>query len=51
MQKFYKEQTANFPRLRTDRLFYNEKASSHYEGILDESVRYIEDFQLIFQLT
>ena len=47
MRKLYSENTANFPRLKTDKFFADYKNTYKYSGFADELFRYIEDFQLL----
>ncbi|MBR5539531.1 MAG: glycoside hydrolase family 127 protein, partial [Clostridia bacterium] len=43
----YKEKTANFPRLSTDKLFSDYANEFSFNGYIDTATRYIEDFQLV----
>lgn len=40
-------QTANYPRLRTDKFFVDYENKYQYSGFMDKTFRYIEDFQLL----
>ncbi len=44
---FYKERSANYPRLKTDTFFVDEANRYRYTGFVDGAMRYIEDFQLL----
>jgi len=43
----YKENTANYPRLKTDVLFADYENTYKYDGFVDKAIRYIEDVQLL----
>lgn len=43
----YKETEANFPRLNTDKLFVDYSNNYSYNGFVDKSIRFIENFQLL----
>ena len=43
----YKENEANFPRLKTDKLFFDYANNYKYNGFSDKAIRFIEDFQLL----
>ena len=43
----YKENDANFPRLKTDKLFFDYANNYKYTGFSDKTIRFIEDFQLL----
>lgn len=47
MRKLYIENTANYPRLKTDKFFADYENSYKYCGFIDKAFKYIEDFQLI----
>lgn len=47
MRKLYEKNTANYPRLKTDRFLVDYDNVVSYEGFVDKSIRYIEDFQLL----
>ncbi len=47
MRSLYKEKTANYPRLKTDRFFADYENTYNYSGFVDESIKFIEDFQLL----
>jgi len=47
MKKLYMENTANEPRLKTDRFFADYRNLYKYKGFMDDFFRYIEDFQLM----
>ena len=46
-ENFYTENTANYPRLETDRFFADYENEFNYEGFIDGAFRFIEDFQLV----
>ena len=46
-RSLYPAGSVNEKRLATDRLFIDEKASFEFRGILDDTARYIENFQLL----
>ncbi|MCQ2386822.1 MAG: hypothetical protein MJ078_09205, partial [Clostridia bacterium] len=46
-RSLYPAGSVNEKRLATDRLFIDEKASFEFRGILDDTARYIESFQLL----
>ena len=43
----YKENTANYPRLKTDVLFANYENTYRFDGFVDKAIRYIEEEQLL----
>lgn len=43
----YKENTANYPRLKTDVLFADYENAYKYEGFVDKAIKYIENIQLL----
>ena len=45
--QIYSENTANYPRLKTDMFFDDFKKEISFKGFIDDSIRYIEDFQLL----
>ena len=45
--KLYKENTANYPRLATDKLFADYKNEFKFTGYMDDAIKFIEDFQLL----
>ena len=47
MRKLYKDNTANYPRLKTDKFFVDYENSYQFNGFIDETIKYIEDFQLL----
>ncbi len=47
MRKLYKENTANYPRLKTDTFFADYGNEYSFNGFIDESVKYIERLQLL----
>lgn len=47
LKNIYKENTANFPRIKTDTFFADYSNACNYQGFIDTAFRYIEDFQLI----
>ncbi len=47
MRNLYIKQTANFPRMRTDKFFADYENKYRYIGFMDKTFRYIEDFQLL----
>lgn len=47
MKTFYKQGSADFPRLLTDRMFYDAEIACYYRGFLDGAIRYVEEFQLL----
>ena len=47
MRQLYNEKTANYPRLKTDKFFADYENTYSYSGMVDESIRFIEDFQLL----
>lgn len=47
MRELYAEHTANAPRLRTDTFFIDYENTYRYRGFMDETFRYIEEFQLL----
>jgi len=47
MRKLYGENTANYPRLKTDKFFADYENSYKYCGFIDKAFKYIEEFQLI----
>ena len=47
MRAIYEKGTANYPRLATDVLFADYENEYHYEGFVDDAIRYIEEFQLL----
>lgn len=46
MRDIYEKNTANYPRLKTDTFFADYDIDANYDGIIDEFIRYVEDFQL-----
>lgn len=44
---FYEQNTANFPRLKTDILFADYSNTFSYNGFMDRAFDFVEDFQLI----
>lgn len=47
MYNIYSENTANYPRLKTDVMFDDFRRESLFDGFVDDYIRYIEDFQLL----
>lgn len=47
LENMYKENTANFPRIKTDTFFADYSNTYKYGGFIDKAFKYIEDFQLI----
>ena len=47
MMQIYSENTANYPRLKTDMFFDDFNKEISFNGFIDNSIRYIEDFQLL----
>ena len=47
MRKLYSENTANYPRIKTDTFFADYSNTYKYGGFIDKAFKYIEDFQLI----
>jgi len=47
MRELYKTGEANYPRLATDRHFADYENESRYNGILDKTMGFVEDFQLL----
>ncbi len=45
--KMYKENTANFYRNETDKNFVNYNNSYIYNGVIDRTIKFIEEFQLL----
>ncbi len=46
-ENFYLENTANFPRMKTDAFFADYENKYHYDDILDDVFNFVEDFQLM----
>ncbi len=46
-ENFYQEKTANFPRLKTDRLFADYENEYQYQGFADDVFRFVTDRQLM----
>lgn len=47
MRQLYKENTANYPRLKTDIFFADYDNLCKYNGFIDDAAKYIQDFQLL----
>ncbi len=47
IENLYKNNTVNYIRTQTDKLFIDENAKSEFTGIIDKTIRYVEDFQLL----
>lgn len=47
MRELYEENTANYPRLKTDRFFADYENKAEFNGFIDETIKFIEDFQLM----
>ncbi len=47
MRDLYCENTANYPRLKTDKFFVDYSNEYSFKGFIDESIKYIEKFQLL----
>ncbi len=45
--KLYKERSANYPRLATDKLFADYKNEFKFTGYMDDTIKFVEDFQLL----
>ena len=45
--EMYKENTANYPRLKTDVFFADYENTYEYNGFVDKAIRYIEQEQLL----
>ena len=41
----YAPHTANYPRLRTDKLFEDPRNRCEFHGYVDDMIRYVESFQ------
>ncbi len=46
-EHFYKEKSANFPRLQTDKLFADYENTYQYKGLVDDAFRFVVDTQLM----
>lgn len=46
MRALYQPNTANYPRLKTDSFFADYENTWHYTGVIHETFRFVEDFQL-----
>ena len=46
-KSFYEENTANYPRLKTDSFFADYDNTYKYNGFIDKAFNFIEDFQLL----
>ncbi len=44
---FYEQNTANFPRIETDKLFVDYSNTFDYSGFMHEAFTFVEDFQLL----
>lgn len=47
MRQLYKENTSNYPRLKTDVFFADYDNLCKYNGFIDDAAKYIQDFQLL----
>ena len=47
MRELYSPNTANYPRLKTDKFFADYNNLYKYNGFVDNTIKYIEDFQLL----
>ncbi len=47
MSQLYRPNTANYLRLKTDKFFVNYENCYNFKGLVDESIKYIESFQLL----
>ena len=45
MGDLYSKNTANYPRLFTDKFFVDYRNTADYTGFIDKTIRYIEEFQ------
>ncbi len=46
MRELYKQNTANYPRTKTDEFFADYSNEYKFNGYFDEAIKYIEEFQL-----
>lgn len=51
IENLYKQDTANYKRIETDNLFTDMDAECKFSGIVDKTIRYVEDFQLLDPVT
>ena len=51
IENLYKSNTANSIRTKTDKLFIDENSKIKFNGIIDETTKYVEDFQLLDTIT
>ena len=47
MRNLYKENTANYPRLSTDKFFIDYENSYSFKEITDKTARFVEEIQLL----
>lgn len=47
MKNLYSPNTANYPRLKTDKLFIDYDNKVSFNGFMDKAIKYIEEFQLL----
>lgn len=47
MRKIYKENTARFPRIKSDNFFSFDQIRADYNGVVDDAFRFVEDNQLL----
>ena len=47
MRELYEVNSANYPRLETDRFFADYENNYSFTGFVDDQIRYIEQFQLM----
>jgi len=47
IEKIYGQESVNFKRLSTDKLFIHDKAVVDYEGHIDDTFKFIENFDLL----
>ncbi len=45
--KMYKENTANYPRLKTDVLFADYDNNYNFSGCIDDAIKFVENIQLL----
>ena len=51
MRELYAQNSANYPRLKTDRFFADYDNLYKYNGFVDKTIKYIEEFQLLDSVT
>ena len=47
MNNLYTPNTANYPRLKTDKMFIDYGNNVKFNGFMDNAIKFIEDFQLL----